>query len=36
VLNSIRKVEEQLNSDPEMSATIRDITSNINAAHGNQ
>jgi chromosomal replication initiator protein len=34
VLNSIRKVEELLNTDPEMSATIRDITSNINAAHG--
>jgi chromosomal replication initiator protein len=36
VLNYIRKVEEQLNSDPEMSATIRDITSNINATHGRQ
>jgi chromosomal replication initiator protein len=34
VLNSIRKVEDLLNTDPEMSATIRDITSNINAAHG--
>lgn len=31
VLNSIRKVEELLKEDPDMSGTIRDITSNINA-----
>ncbi len=33
VLNSTRKVEELMHSDPEMSATIRDITSNINSIH---
>lgn len=31
VLSSIRKVEELLKSDPEISATVRDITSNINS-----
>lgn len=31
VLSSIRKVEEQLKNDPEMSSTVRDITSNINS-----
>ena len=31
VLSSIRKVEDLLKSDPDTSATIRDITSNINA-----
>ena len=30
VLNSIRKIEELLKTDPAMAATIRDITSNIN------
>lgn len=34
VLNSIRKVEEQLERDPQMGMTIRDITSNINTSHG--
>lgn len=34
VLNSIRKVEEQLEHDPQMGITIRDITSNINTSHG--
>lgn len=34
VLNSIRKVEEQLERDPQMGNTIRDITSNINTIHG--
>ena len=28
---SIRKVEELLKSDPEIAATVRDITSNINS-----
>jgi len=31
VLNSIRKVEELLKTDQDMAATLRDITSNINA-----
>ncbi len=31
VLSSIRKVEDLLKSDPETAATVRDITSNINA-----
>lgn len=31
VLSSIRKVEELLKSDPDISATVRDITSNINS-----
>ena len=31
ILSSIRKIENMLKSDPEMSATIRDITSNINS-----
>ena len=31
VLSSIRKVEELLKSDPEIAATVRDITSNINS-----
>ena len=31
VLSSIRKVEDLLNSDPAMAATVRDITSNINS-----
>lgn len=31
VLSSIRKVEELLKTDPAMAATVRDITSNINA-----
>lgn len=31
VLSSIRKVEDLLKTDPDTSATIRDITSNINA-----
>ncbi len=31
VLSSIRKVEEQIKSDPETAAAIRDITSNLNA-----
>ena len=31
VLSSIRKVEDLLKSDPDMSSTIRDITSNINS-----
>ena len=29
VLTSIRKIEEMMANDPSMSATIRDITSNI-------
>lgn len=31
VLSSIRKVEDLLKTDPEMSTTVRDITSNINS-----
>ena len=31
VLSSIRKIEDMIKSDPGMSATIRDITSNINS-----
>ena len=31
VLSSIRKVEELLKSDPDIAATVRDITSNINS-----
>lgn len=31
VLSSIRKVEELIKTDPSMAATVRDITSNINA-----
>ena len=31
VLSCIRKVEELLKSDPEIAATVRDITSNINS-----
>ena len=31
VLSSIRKVEEMLKSDPDMAATVRDISSNINS-----
>ena len=31
VLSSIRKVEELIRTDPEMAATVRDISSNINA-----
>lgn len=31
ILSSIRKIETMIKSDPEMSATIRDITSNINS-----
>ncbi|MGI6029589.1 MAG: chromosomal replication initiator protein DnaA [Candidatus Heteroscillospira sp.] len=31
VLSSIRKVEDLLKTDPDMSSTIRDITSNINS-----
>ena len=31
VLSSIRKIEELIRSDPHMAATIRSITSNINA-----
>ena len=31
VLSSIRKIEDLIRIDPEMSATIRDITSNINS-----
>ncbi len=34
VLSSIRKVEEQLERDPQMGITVRDITSNINTTHG--
>ena len=34
VLNSIRKIEEQLEKDPQTGITIRDITSNINTTHG--
>lgn len=34
VLNSIRKVEEQLEKDPQMGITVRDITTNINTIHG--
>lgn len=33
VLSSIRKVEDLLMTDPDTSASIRDITSNINAVH---
>ena len=33
VLSSIRKVEDLLKTDPDTSASIRDITSNINAVH---
>ncbi len=33
VLSSIRKVEELIKTDPDTSASIRDITSNINAIH---
>ena len=33
VLSSIRKVEELIRTDPDMSATIRDLTSNINTIH---
>ena len=33
VLSSIRKVEELLKSDPEISGTVRDITSNIHSSH---
>ena len=33
VLSSIRKVEDLLKTDPDTSASIRDITSNINAIH---
>ncbi len=31
ILSSIRKIETMIKSEPEMSATIRDITSNINS-----
>ena len=31
VLSSIRKIEDLLRSDPQMAATVRDITSNINS-----
>ncbi len=31
ILSSIRKMETMIHSEPEMSATIRDITSNINS-----
>lgn len=31
ILSSIRKIENMIKSEPEMSATIRDITSNINS-----
>lgn len=34
VLSSIRKVEDLLSRDPSVSATVRDITSNINTMHG--
>lgn len=34
VLQSIRKVEDLISRDPSVSATIRDITSNINTSHG--
>ena len=34
VLQSIRKVEDLISRDPSVSATIRDITSNINTIHG--
>ena len=34
VLQSIRKVEDLISRDPTVSATIRDITSNINTMHG--
>ena len=34
VITSIRKIEDLIKSDPSMSATIRDITSNINSVHG--
>ena len=34
VLSSIRKVEDLISRDPSVSATIRDITSNINTIHG--
>ena len=34
VLQSIRKVEDLISRDPSVSATIRDITSNINTMHG--
>lgn len=33
VLSSIRKVEDLIKTDPDTSASIRDITSNINAIH---
>ena len=33
VISSIRKVEELLRTDPDMSGIIRDITSNINSIH---
>ena len=31
VLSSIRKIEDLLKSDPDISGTVRDITSNINS-----
>ncbi|MGI5979510.1 MAG: chromosomal replication initiator protein DnaA [Oscillospiraceae bacterium] len=34
VLQSIRKVEDLISRDPSVSATVRDITSNINSTHG--
>ena len=33
VISSIRKIEDLINKDSAMGATIRDITSNINSAH---
>ena len=33
VLSSIKKVEENINKDRDVAATVRDITSNINSAH---
>ena len=33
VLSSIRKVEDLLRSDPDISSAVRDITSNIHASH---
>lgn len=33
VITSIRKVEDLIKTDPDMSSTVRDITSNINSIH---
>ena len=31
VLSSIRKIEDMIKTDPEVSATVRDISANINS-----